>query len=300
MMQAKKSRDYEAYAVYGFILFLASIIFAILIDLILTRLSAGIDEKLSIELIVVIAFGATIIEVLGKSVFLYITSSGIKAEASPIRKLIRAIGYITLFFVALSVIGVNVTAALISAGFLGVVLGLAAQSTLGNLFAGLAIILAKPLEPGDYITFVTWQYGVLPPTFPHDKLLPGFSGTVDEVGLIYTKMIGEDNTPIYIPNSIINQALILNHREAKKRTVKLTFDVSKKVKLEILEKRISELLSRKGLEKFSKISLEYVGDTSYRVSLYISAGWSAHEESEMRGEILKEVYKVIAMLERTR
>ncbi|MEA5003760.1 MAG: mechanosensitive ion channel family protein, partial [Christensenella sp.] len=46
------------------------------------------------------------------------------------------------------------TVMLASSGIAGVVIGLAAQTTLGNLFSGISIGVSKPFELGDYVEIV--------------------------------------------------------------------------------------------------------------------------------------------------
>jgi small-conductance mechanosensitive channel/CRP-like cAMP-binding protein len=49
--------------------------------------------------------------------------------------------------------GVDVTALVATSAALSIILGLALQETLANVFAGLALILERPFEPGDWIQF---------------------------------------------------------------------------------------------------------------------------------------------------
>ncbi len=134
-----------------------------------------------------------------------------RMDEKPLSKITALIGYIVILFLVLSLFHVNLTGLLIGAGFLGIVIGLAAQSTLGNLFSGVSMMAAKPFANGDRVTFSTWQYGMLPPSYTHRAILPGYSGTIDEIGLIYTRMRLDDGTVIYVPNGIMNQAVIMNY-----------------------------------------------------------------------------------------
>ena len=47
--------------------------------------------------------------------------------------------------------GVNITSVLLGAGVLGLVLGLALQETLGNIFSGLSLLIEAPFRKGDLI-----------------------------------------------------------------------------------------------------------------------------------------------------
>jgi small-conductance mechanosensitive channel len=85
-------------------------------------------------------------------------------------------------------------ALLASAGVLSVILGLAAQSTLGNLVAGISLLIYRPFGIGDVLTLNT-AYGKE-------------TGAVSEFSLGYTKLISEDGKTILAPNSIVISSVI--------------------------------------------------------------------------------------------
>jgi small conductance mechanosensitive channel len=80
-------------------------------------------------------------------------------------------------------------AMLASAGLVSLVIGLAAQNTLGNLIAGFALLLYRPFAIGDVLTLST----------PNGKE----TGTVKDFTLGYTKLITEDGRWIIVPNSVM-------------------------------------------------------------------------------------------------
>lgn len=88
---------------------------------------------------------------------------------------------------------VNVTGLLASAGIIGLALSFAAQDTLGNLFAGVAILIDQPYRIGDYIV-----------------LDSGERGQVTHVGLRSTRLLTRDDEEISIPNGIMGRAKIIN------------------------------------------------------------------------------------------
>ena len=60
---------------------------------------------------------------------------------------IPMIALMTIF----SIMGYDLTVLLVGAGFLGIVVGLAAQSTLANFFAGMQLLVERPFKVGDTI-----------------------------------------------------------------------------------------------------------------------------------------------------
>ena len=88
---------------------------------------------------------------------------------------------------------VNVTGLVASAGILGLALSFAAQDTLANLFAGVAILADRPYQIGDYVI-----------------LDSGERGQVTHIGLRSTRLLTRDDVEISIPNSVMGNAKIVN------------------------------------------------------------------------------------------
>lgn len=85
---------------------------------------------------------------------------------------------------------------LASVGVASVVIGLAAQSTLGNLIAGISLLLYRPFNIGDFIQ-VSTPAGLE-------------SGTVENLDLGYTILRTPDNRRILIPNNAMASQTSIN------------------------------------------------------------------------------------------
>jgi small-conductance mechanosensitive channel len=81
---------------------------------------------------------------------------------------------------------------LASSALLGVVLGFAAQRTLGNFVAGILIALAQPVRIGDRVEY------------------DGTNGVVEEIGLTYTFIRAADRRRIVVPNEKLASDTIVN------------------------------------------------------------------------------------------
>jgi small-conductance mechanosensitive channel len=81
---------------------------------------------------------------------------------------------------------------LASSALLGVVLGFAAQRTLGNFVAGILIALAQPVRIGDRVEY------------------EGTPGVVEEIGLTYTFIRAGDRRRIVVPNEKLASDTIVN------------------------------------------------------------------------------------------
>jgi small-conductance mechanosensitive channel len=88
------------------------------------------------------------------------------------------------------------TAWLTSMGVLSVVVGIAAQSTLGNLISGISLVLYRPFKLHDHIQ-------VSGPTGPE-------TGFVESINLGYTVLRTADNRRLVIPNSTIATQTSIN------------------------------------------------------------------------------------------
>ncbi len=62
---------------------------------------------------------------------------------------------VVLMVVLRATLRVDLTSLLATSAVISVIIGFALQETLGNIFAGLAMQMQKPFEPGDWIHFGT-------------------------------------------------------------------------------------------------------------------------------------------------
>jgi len=87
-------------------------------------------------------------------------------------------------------------AGLASVGVVSVVVGMAAQNTLGNLIAGVSLVLYRPFQLGDHLQLSS----------------PGGveSGIVENISLGYTILRTGDERRMLIPNSVIASQTVFN------------------------------------------------------------------------------------------
>jgi small-conductance mechanosensitive channel len=122
------------------------------------------------------------------------------ATAGTVGFLIRLATVIIALVVALEVAGIEAKTLALGGAFTAVILGLAAQQTLGNLFAGTVLLSARPFRVGERVRL---QGG---------GLAGQIEGIVSSLGLLYTTFAtGEDS--IMVPNSVVLNVAILPLRE---------------------------------------------------------------------------------------
>ena len=76
--------------------------------------------------------------------------AGISAGAA-VRLLSSFVAYVIIVFIGLGMVGVPLGHLLVGGALTGVVLGIALQQALGNVFAGLVLLFARPFVVGDRI-----------------------------------------------------------------------------------------------------------------------------------------------------
>lgn len=102
---------------------------------------------------------------------------------------------------------------LASLGVVSVVVGLAAQNTLGNLIAGISLVLYRPFKIGD-------QVQVAAPSGLE-------TATVESINLGYTVLRTDDDRRVVVPNSLIANQTSINlslTRPPCTVTIKLNYD----------------------------------------------------------------------------
>ena len=110
------------------------------------------------------------------------------AAGSALRVLARAVGYVIVVFAVLAVLKVSIERLLFGVGLAGIVLGIAAQPSLGNLFAGLVLLFTKPFGVGDHIRIRSGALGGI------------FDAWVRDISLTYVTLQTEDGV-LMVPNS---------------------------------------------------------------------------------------------------
>lgn len=109
-------------------------------------------------------------------------------HAALVRIVLVLIGLIVAVTVGLSLFGLPVTQVVLGGAFIGVLLGIAAQQTLANLFAGIVLLQARPFVVGDHVWIRSGALG------------GEYDGTVIEVGLTYVRLNGS-NGLVSLPNT---------------------------------------------------------------------------------------------------
>lgn len=101
------------------------------------------------------------------------------------------IGLILIFYTIPGLRSISSTL-LASVGLIGIILGIAAQDTFGNIISGIALVFFQPFRVGDLIT------------------VDGSYGRVTDINLRQTTILTSDDRIIIIPNSTLNKETVVN------------------------------------------------------------------------------------------
>lgn len=121
---------------------------------------------------------------------------------------IKLLLYFIVAMVVIDTLGVSVTSLLAAFSVVGLAASLAVQDSLSNLASGIMLLVTKPFKIGDYVE------------------IDDVGGTVQMISLIHTRITTIDNKMIYVPNSKIIAAKIVNYTQQEKRRVDLEISAS--------------------------------------------------------------------------
>jgi small-conductance mechanosensitive channel len=129
-----------------------------------------------------------------------IGESGVSRAAETRLQLIRRLVFVTIIVIGAALalsqfakLEKLATGILASSAVLGLVVGLAARQTLGNLVAGIMLAISQPIRIGDKITFEEQ------------------TGRVDDLTLSYTYIDPGDGRLMVVPNEKLASGTIFNH-----------------------------------------------------------------------------------------
>lgn len=167
-------------------------------------------------------------------------------NTSIISNILRVLFILIGSMVILQTLGISITPILTALGVGGLAVALALQETLGNLFAGLQIIVTRQLNPGEYI-----------------GLDDGQEGYIKDINWRSTSIQTIYDNLVIIPNSQLSSKVIKNyHRPKREMTLRIPIGVSYDSDLEHVERvtieEAEEVIKRMGKLDMGNISQPYI------------------------------------------
>jgi branched-chain amino acid transport system substrate-binding protein len=177
----------------------------------------------------------------------------------PVPTLLRysaaAVIYLLAVFGAVAfVYNYTLTGILATSGVMAMIIGLAVQLNITNLFAGVALNLERPFRVGDWVMI----HGRTPD--PSDCV----TGKVVDINWRTTRLETVDDTEIVIPNGIISEKTITNFMEPREaRRFELWFTVDQSVAPE----RVTEVIYEAMAELLASEEKPFVSDPRPKVRI---------------------------------
>jgi small conductance mechanosensitive channel len=197
--------------------------------------------------------------------------------ASTVSFLVQLVTLVVVVVVALRLVELEPRAIALGGAVTAVVLGLAAQSTLGNLIAGIVLLTVRPFQIGERVRM---QGGTLGGEL---------EGTIVSVGLIYTTL-GRGEERIMVPNIAVMSASIVPLR--RPAGVDLLARLRRGVKPSDVQRVLSERVLTPTRDE-PHISLEEVYGDSARVRITATPVADA-DGPKLADEVLAAIAEVAA------
>ena len=178
-------------------------------------------ERLIIAL-VILAVGTVLIYAIRTIVKRLLPKSMSKQRQMIVTRIINYTGYLILAFVIIDEMNIDLTPFFGAAGIIGIVLGVASQTSIGNIVSGFFLVSEKSFEIGDVIKI-------------GDK-----SGVVYSIDLLSIKIKTFDNLLLRIPNQTVISSEVTNVTKFPIR--RLDFNVGVAYKEDL--KKVKEILER--------------------------------------------------------
>lgn len=183
-----------------------------------------------------------------------------KTAASFLGNLLYGLMLVAVTLAALNKLGVNTNSFVAILGGAAVAIGVSLKDQLGNLAAGVMIVLFRPFNRGDYVE------------------VGGQLGTVMDITLVNTRIRTNNNHEITIPNGDIMTSATTNFSSLPKRRVEVAIgisydsdiDTARHIMLAEAEKHPKALTSPAPIVRVTDL-----GDNAVTLTMYV---WSENEE----------------------
>jgi small-conductance mechanosensitive channel len=220
------------------------------------------------------------------------------SRAHPFVFLVSLVGYVILALAVLWAIGINVTSVVLGGTFLSLIIGLAAQSVLANMFAGLMIIVSRPFRVGQQVGILAWQYGIALPSYPpkffsKDEIRPSYNGKVVSVSINYTTIEEESGNLVRIANSVLLQASVTIR--GKYQMVRARYEIPKSLQFSTISREIAGRVAEiKGCQEAPVVTIDETAINTYVIS--ILGKFETKSTDVTRSEILRRVMDYVEPL----
>jgi MscS family membrane protein len=205
--------------------------------------------------------------------------------AQTVSKLVSVVIFLFSILMILRLLQLDIVPLLAFGGIGAAALGFAAKDVMGNFFGGIMLSITQPFVSGDQI-FLPMQ---------------DVEGEVEEIGWYLTCIRDREKRPLYFPNALFSQGLVVNlsrmtHRRIKE-TVRLRFQDSNQV--EGFTKNLRNLLRKHPQIDASLpvlLSFEHIGE--YSLEIYLEV-YTLEKEFEGYLQVKEEIlFNILSLLKK--
>lgn len=178
-----------------------------------------------LKLIAILLIGFWVAKRLGKLIRRFMEKRQVDpALCKFLHEVIVASLKVTVIISALSTAGIETTSFIAVLGAAGLAVGLALQGSLNNFAGGVLLLFFKPLRVADFIT------------------TQGHSGTVEEIGILYTTIVTPDKRTIILPNGLVANNPITNFSKLGYRRVEVGIGIGYDSDIDLAKKTIRAVI----------------------------------------------------------
>jgi small-conductance mechanosensitive channel len=188
--------------------------------------------------------GYLVARAFGSTIQRYLTRYG-RAHNVPAAKLFLDVIVATVVVaVLLHLLGVSAESLFFGSAFAGIILGLAGQTVLANVFAGLLIVFAAPFRTGERVALLSTSFGTVWPTYPRELTYSSLTGTIVDLGYFYTSLRLDSGRQVRVPNSVVIQALVVDQSAYRPHCQRVRVTLPQTVPVSVLENALREYATR--------------------------------------------------------
>jgi len=201
-----------------------------------------------------------------------------------VKSAVRYTIYFIAFFQVLSILGVNTTSIVASAGIASVAIGFGAQSLVKDIISGFFIILEGQFDVGDNVKI-----------YNQAAFIAG--GYVMSLGLRSTKIRSKDGEVYFIPNGTINQVVnysLMYNLALVELPIKIDESIEK------IEERVNKVISNANnskeyhdlLYKNDKLHIDYIEKIADNVvTIHVIGKAKVGKKNEIETRLRRDFYK---------
>lgn len=217
------------------------------------QMSSAFLEKLLIG-VIILAIGLAVINLIALIVRKLLPNNWSKQRRMIVNRIIKYSGYVFLFFILISELDLTKSLATVfgAAGVIGIIIGFASQTSIGNIISGFFLVSEKSFELGDVIRI-------------GDK-----TGTVYSIDLLSIKLKTFDNLLLRIPNQTVISSEVINVTKFPIRRFDLDLSVAYKEDLGKVKSIIERVVRNNPLcldEPEPLITFKSFGDSGINILL---------------------------------